>query len=104
MKNKNTLSKSSKKEIEKVAALNYPASEDIFNKLTEAKDIDPEDITKNKTPNEPRNSKWNEKNFNEDVSGLDLDIPGSELDDDMEQTGSEDEENNCYSLGDDNHK
>jgi hypothetical protein len=33
------------------------------------------------------------KNF-EDVSGLDLDIPGSELDDDMEQTGSEDEENN----------
>jgi hypothetical protein len=26
------------------------------------------------------------------MSGLDLDIPGSELDDDMEQTGSEDEE------------
>ena len=103
MKNKNTLSKSSKKESEKLATLNYPPNEDIFNKLTEAKDIDPEDISKYKTPIEPRNSKWNEKNFNEDVSGLDLDIPRSELDDAMEQTGSEDEENNGYSLGDDNH-
>jgi hypothetical protein len=37
MKNKNTLSKSSKRRDEKVAALNYPPSEDIFNKLTEAK-------------------------------------------------------------------
>jgi hypothetical protein len=42
--------------------------------------------SKNKTPIEPRNSKWNENNFFEDV--LRLDIPGSELDDDMEQTGS----------------
>jgi hypothetical protein len=29
-----------------------------------------------------------------------LDIPGAELDDDMEETGNEDEENNYYSLGD----
>ena len=36
-----------------------------------------------------------------DMSGKDLDIPGSELDDDNEAIGSEDEENNSYSLGGD---
>jgi hypothetical protein len=38
-----------------------------------------------------------------DFAGKDLDIPGSELDDDKEAVGSEDEENNSYSLGGDNH-
>ena len=33
----------------------------------------------------------------------DLDVPGSELDDEQELLGSEDEENNYYSLGGDNH-
>lgn len=33
-----------------------------------------------------------------------LDIPGSELDDEQEEIGSEDEENNYYSLGGDNHE
>lgn len=33
----------------------------------------------------------------------DLDVPGSELDDDDELIGSEDEENNYYSIGGDNH-
>lgn len=32
-----------------------------------------------------------------------LDIPGAELDDEDEKLGSEDEENNYYSLGGDNH-
>ena len=36
-----------------------------------------------------------------DMAGKDLDIPGSELDDDTEAIGSEDEENNSYSLGGD---
>ncbi len=45
----------------------------------------------------------NEKNFYDDMSGGDLDIPGSELDDQQESVGSEDEENNYYSLGGDNH-
>lgn len=35
-----------------------------------------------------------------DLTGEDLDIPGSELDDEAEQTGSEDEENNGYSVAD----
>jgi hypothetical protein len=33
----------------------------------------------------------------------DLDIPGAELDDADEELGEEDEENNYYSLGGDNH-
>ena len=38
-----------------------------------------------------------------DVSGADLDVPGSEDDDLDEEAGDEDEENNTYSLGGDNH-
>jgi hypothetical protein len=38
-----------------------------------------------------------------DFAARDLDIPGSELDDSAEITGSEDEENNPYSLGGDAH-
>jgi hypothetical protein len=38
-----------------------------------------------------------------DFAARDLDIPGSELDDSAENTGSEDEENNPYSLGGDAH-
>jgi hypothetical protein len=36
-------------------------------------------------------------------AGEDLDVPGSELDDADEQIGEEDEENNYYSLGGDDH-
>jgi hypothetical protein len=36
-----------------------------------------------------------------DFTGEDLDVPGTELDDDQEETGSEDEENNLYSSSDD---
>ncbi|MBT1685678.1 hypothetical protein [Dawidia soli] len=39
-----------------------------------------------------------------DFAGKDLDIPGSELDDASEAIGTEDEENNSYSLGGDNHE
>jgi hypothetical protein len=38
-----------------------------------------------------------------DFAGDDLDIPGSEQDDAQELLGSEDEENNSYSLGSDRH-
>ncbi|MBK6484983.1 MAG: hypothetical protein IPG01_18060 [Chitinophagaceae bacterium] len=38
-----------------------------------------------------------------DMSGDELDIPGSELDDEAEMIGSEDEENNAYSIGGDRH-
>jgi len=45
----------------------------------------------------------NEESFNRNISGSDLDVPGSEDDDLDEETGEEDEENNSYSLGGDNH-
>ena len=80
----------------------YPANEDIYNKLKEQTDVDPEDISKKKIPNDKIGTS-NEKDFNDDASGSDLDIPGSELDDDQENIGSEDEENNYYSIGGDDH-
>lgn len=83
------------------ANVNYPASEDIYNAGKEEADIDPEDISKTKTTEDY--GKFNEKAFNQDKSGSDLDIPGSELDDEQENIGSEDEENNGYSIGGDNH-
>jgi hypothetical protein len=82
----------------------YPASEDVYNKFKEENSIDPEDISKSKDPiEEDKNGINNEKGFDEDVSGDDLDVPGSELDDQQESVGSEDEENNYYSLGGDDH-
>lgn len=40
---------------------------------------------------------------NEDIN-TDLDVPGSDLDDENEEIGEEDEENNYYSLGGDRHE
>lgn len=39
-----------------------------------------------------------------DMAGEDLDVPGAELDDENEAIGSEDEENNSYSIGGDAHE
>lgn len=80
----------------------YPASEDIYQNYKEEEDIDPENISSTKVLNE-NDEKWNEKSFEDDESGDDLDVPGSELDDEQESVGSEDEENNYYSIGGDNH-
>ncbi len=80
----------------------YVASEDIYTHAKEEKDIDPENSSQDKAPNKKGNS-MNEKSFKDDMSGDDLDVPGSELDDEQERIGSEDEENNYYSLGGDNH-
>lgn len=80
----------------------YPPSDDIYNQFIEEKNIDPEDITKSKKRLETL-GKGNEKDFSEDMVGDDLDVPGSELDDEQEFIGSEDEENNYYSIGGDNH-
>lgn len=82
--------------------LSYSPSEDIYNKGEKEMDLDPENPSKKKSPNEITSTS-NEKDFKEDMSGDDLDVPGSELDDQQESVGSEDEENNYYSLGGDNH-
>lgn len=80
----------------------YPPGDDIYNRNKKEVDIDPEDVLKNKEPNAGSKSS-NEKEFDEDLTGEDLDIPGAELDDENEAIGSEDEENNYYSIGGDDH-
>lgn len=83
----------------------YAADEDIYYNCQEEKDINPEDLSRIKKPTlNFKAGKMNEKDFEDDFSGSDLDIPGSELDDELEMIGSEDEENNYYSLGGDDHE
>jgi hypothetical protein len=74
----------------------YPSSEDIYNNAKELSELDPEDLTKRKAPNELPDTP-NEKDFRTVKTGDDLDVPGAELDDEAEDIGSEDEENNYYS-------
>ncbi len=82
----------------------YPASEDIYNNFKKDKNIDPEDISNAKKPDNSNSSLTDvEKEPNDDVPGSNLDIPGSELDDEQENIGNEDEENNYYSIGGDDH-
>jgi hypothetical protein len=79
----------------------YGESEDIYTQSKEEHDIDPENCSKNKSPNESQNRKSG--NVRSNSFGSDLDVPGSELDDKEESIGNEDEENNYYSLGGDDH-
>ncbi len=79
----------------------YPPSEDIYRQEKELDDVDPETGKMKTTVKNPDGP--NELDFSETKIGNDLDVPGSELDDEMEKTGNEDEENNYYSLGGDNH-
>ena len=54
-------------------------------------------------PKSISDKKLNALNDLKEKTGKDLDVPGSELDDDLENVGSEDEENNYYSIGGDDH-
>jgi hypothetical protein len=100
MKSKEKFPKAANQQLEKDGYPKYPENEDIYNKFNKEFDIDPENIAKKKEIIKiEKTPTWNEKNFDQDKSGDDLDIPGSELDDDQENIGSEDEENNVYSIG-----
>jgi hypothetical protein len=78
----------------------YPSNEDIYSQFKEEDiDIDPNIKERLEKP-----VRGDNKEFQEDLTGEDLDIPGAELDDEQEEIGSEDEENNYYSLGGDNHE
>ncbi len=79
----------------------YLETEDIYQKGIREANTDPEEGSIKKSTG--IHGKQNEKSFQEDMSGSDLDVPGAELDDADEAIGSEDEENNHYSLGGDNH-
>lgn len=76
--------------------MDYDANEDIYNQEERLEDIDPQDISGERIINND-NHEWKQ---NSDKLGNDLDIPGSELDDQQEEIGSEDEENNYYSESD----
>ncbi|MCD6069098.1 MAG: hypothetical protein K0S33_3924 [Bacteroidetes bacterium] len=80
----------------------YPEKEDIYNQAKEETEIDPEHPDQLKKPVEGIDAGrgLNELDFEDDVTGGDLDVPGVELDDQQEEIGSEDEENNIYSEGD----
>jgi hypothetical protein len=71
----------------------YPKNEDIYNTDREETELNPEDITRKKDQKSPMIGSL----------GADLDVPGAELDDAQEAVGNEDEENNYYSLGGDDH-
>jgi hypothetical protein len=75
----NTGEKKIKEELDK---MNYPSEEDIMNPASGAEKLT-HGISNRENP------------------GDTLDVPGSELDDEMEDLGEEDEENNYYSLGGD---
>ncbi|MGQ0827804.1 MAG: hypothetical protein ACT4ON_05365 [Bacteroidota bacterium] len=100
MKKKEKITGSKEKELPEY--LDYPAKDDIYNKGKKEADLDPENPSRKKSPNE-KLSDLNEKDFNDDKTASDLDIPGVELDDELEEIGSEDEENNYYSVGGDKH-
>jgi len=76
----------------------YPEKDDIYNQFKEEENINPEDLSTLKSVNEA-----DKEDLDNDETGENLDIPGAELDDEQEAIGSEDEENNYYSLGGDNH-
>ncbi len=80
----------------------YPDSEDIYKNFEEEEEISPEDISKTKAPNST--NALRRKDLDNEPVEKDLDIPGTELDDSQEDIGSEDEENNYYSLGGDRHE
>ena len=78
---------------ENLKEMNYSPENDIFNQE--------EHVSLDGNGNPILNEKADQKRL-----GDDLDVPGSSADDAMESIGSEDEENNFYSLSDneDNHE
>ena len=83
----------SKEEIEDLekTANDLPTQDDINLRKAALDDTDDDD-----TP-------LNESSFKNNITGTGLDVPGAEDDDENEEIGEEDEENNEYSLGGDNH-
>ncbi|MFT3920275.1 hypothetical protein [Cloacibacterium sp.] len=78
-----------KEQNQKLEQMNYNSSEDIYNQDDKLSlDID---------------GNIENSNIDDDME-MNLDVPGSELDNSEEKIGSEDEENNYWSLGGENHE
>jgi len=79
-----------KEQNQKLEQMNYNSSEDIYNQDDKLSlDID---------------GNIENPNVERDDMEMNLDVPGSELDNSEEKIGSEDEENNYWSLGGENHE
>ena len=79
----------------------YPENEDIYIKFKKEINLDPENIAKFKE--QEVFGKENKKDFLDDVTGDDLDIPDLADDEIEEVIEIENEENNYFSLGGDDH-
>ena len=71
----------------------YPEKEDIYSR--EQKERLDEETGETPLKKQARKNR---------LPGVDMEVPGSELDDKNEAIGEEDEENNYYSLGGENHE
>jgi hypothetical protein len=91
MNQKSKKKKNSSGENKKFPLPIYEKEDDIYNREKE------EPLEDEDQPGRRKSVKLDKK------PGEDLDIPGAELDDADENIGEEDEENNYYSLGGDNH-
>ncbi len=80
-----------------------PEYEDIYQKDEEEQELSPENPLKHKKKGK-KYAKSNEKDFDDVETGSDLDVPGSSRDEDDDDYGLEDEENDYYSLGGDDHE
>ena len=80
----------------------YPPDEDIYSQYIKETEVDPEEPSRFKKPMILADL-INQLDFKKEMLADDLDVPGSELDDEQERIGSEDEENNYYSIGGDAH-
>jgi hypothetical protein len=78
--------------------LNYNAEEDVFEQYVHEGDVDD-----NKNASIKKGKQQNIFVAPFVFTQEPLDIPGGELDDQQEDIGAEDEENNYYSIGLDNH-
>lgn len=87
MDNKSKKTSAQKEEDKKFPLPEYPKDEDIYSK-EEEESLDEIEERKNKVHDEMDEG---------------LDVPGADLDDEDELIGEEDEENNYYSLGGDDH-
>ena len=79
----------------------YPEDQDIYKHEDEVTTLDPDNMRTRTADTDPQNLLRGGTMTTTGVMGSDLDVPGSELDDTQEDLGSEDEENNYYSLGGD---
>ena len=82
----------------------YSAGEDFYSKYQEDNNVNPDNISEVEAliENEEISTSPVLDSANK-ISTDNLDVPGAELDDEQEEIGSEDEENNYYSIGGDSH-